>query len=206
MYLEAQEDSLSTGEIRKFREIVQKWWYTASKEAIKRLSLQHEFLSSLRWLQPAQQQYSLVNQVLHAADSLPQVIKVDEKSKLQEEYMDFCTSPMTSELKAVKEVDKYWHLVGQLSDFSEVKQMRYPLLTRLAKAILVIPHGNADTERLFSHVGLNKMKHRSCISIDTLNSLLTIQFNVPQKCYEFKPTKEMVAKSKNAIGALQQST
>ena len=31
-------------------------------------------------------------------------------------------------------------------------------MTRLAKALLVIPHGNADTERLFSHLGLNKTK------------------------------------------------
>jgi len=31
-------------------------------------------------------------------------------------------------------------------------------LTKLAKAILVVPHGNADTERLFSHLGLNKTK------------------------------------------------
>ena len=30
-------------------------------------------------------------------------------------------------------------------------------MTRLAKALLVIPYGNADTERLFSHLGLNKL-------------------------------------------------
>ena len=32
---------------------------------------------------------------------------------------------------------------------------------------------------LCGHIGLNKMKHRNRIGISTLNSLLTVQFNVP---------------------------
>ena len=202
---EALEDSLSTSEVRKFQKTIRSWWYTCSKEAIKRLPLQNLFLARLKWLQPGLQQYNLVNQVLLAADSLPQVIKDNEKSALQEEYMDFCTLPMPSDVKAIKEVDAYWHAVSQVKDLSD-SDLRYPLLTRFVKAILIIPHGNADTERLFSHIGLNKTKHRNSLSIDTLNSLLTIQFNVPQKCYEFKPTKELVSKCKNAISELKQST
>ena len=42
------------------------------------------------------------------------------------------------------------------------------------------------------HIGLNKMKHRNRLGISTLNSLLTLQFNVPQNCYEFKPNTRCV--------------
>ena len=62
---------------------------------------------------------------------------------------------------------------------------------KLGKAILVIHHGNATTKRLFSHVGLNKVKHRNILGISTLNSLLTVQFSV-LKCYEFKPNTELL--------------
>ena len=96
-------------------------------------------------------------------------------------------------------------MVSQIKDLSAV-DLRYPVLTRLAKAVLVVPHGNADTERLFSHIGLNKTKHRNSLSIDTLNSLLAIQFNAPQKCYEFRPTKELIRRCKNAIGELKLSS
>ena len=41
---------------------------------------------------------------------------------------------------------------------------------------------------LCGHIGLNKMKHRNRLGISTLNSLLTVQFNVPQKCYELNGT------------------
>ena len=40
------------------------------------------------------------------------------------------------------------------------------------------------------HIGLNKTKHR--IRISTLNSLLTVQFYVPQKCCQFKPNTELL--------------
>ena len=43
-------------------------------------------------------------------------------------------------------------------------------------------------EYLCGHIGLNKTKHRNRLGISTLNSLLTVQFNVPKKCYEFKQT------------------
>ena len=55
---------------------------------------------------------------------------------------------------------------------------------------------------LCGHIGLNKMKHRNRLGIYTLNSLLTVQFNVPQKCYEFKPNPELLKTCVNAMNTL----
>ena len=168
VYLEeALEDWISSSEVKSFKETVRTWWYTASKEALKRLPLQDEFLLSLKWLQPGQNRYILLSQVLEVAKRLPQVIKPNEASKLQEEFMDFCTSPLSPKFNTVKEVDR--SLIGQIRDITDT-DFKYPVLSKLAKAILVIPLGNADTERLFSHVGLNKTKHRTSLSIETLNA------------------------------------
>ena len=56
---------------------------------------------------------------------------------------------------------------------------------------------------LCGHIGLNKTKHRIRLGIFTLNSLLTAQFNVPQKCYEFKLNPELVKTCVNAMNTLQ---
>ena len=37
---------------------------------------------------------------------------------------------------------------------------------------------------LSGHIGLNKTKHRNSLGISTLNSLLTVQFTVPQNATE----------------------
>ena len=159
--------------MKLFKETICTWWYTSSKEALKRFPLQDKFLWSLKWLQPGWNQYTLLNQVLEATEHLPQVIKPNEISQLHEEFMDYCTSPLSPKLNRVKEVDTYWDLLGQIRDASDT------IVVKIAKAVLIIPHGISDTERLFSYIGLNKTKHRSCLSIDTWNSLLTIQFYTP---------------------------
>ena len=57
--------------------------------------------------------------------------------------MDFCTSPLPPKVTAITEVDKYWHAFRQIKDCLET-EYRYSTLVKLAKAILVIPQGNAD--------------------------------------------------------------
>ena len=52
---------------------------------------------------------------------------------------------------------------------------------------------------LCGQIDLNKMKHRNRLGISTSNSLLTVQFNVPQKCNEFKPNTEVLKTCVNAM-------
>ena len=55
---------------------------------------------------------------------------------------------------------------------------------------------------LCGHIGLNKMKHRNRLGISTLNLLLTVQFIIPQKFYEFKPNTELLKTCVNAMNTL----
>ena len=143
----------------------------------------------------------MAGHVLAAAECVPQVVKVGDKTSLQEEFMDFCTSPLPPKVTAIIEVDKYWHAISKIKHSLET-EYRYPSLTKLAKAIPVIPNGNANTERLFSHIGINKTKHRNRLGISTLNSLLRVQF-IPKKCYEFKPNTELLKTCVIAMNTLE---
>ena len=78
-------------------------------------------------------------------------------------------------------------------------EFRYPLLSRLAKAVLIIPRGNADVERLFSRVGLTKTKLRNSLSNKTLSALLSLEINILESCFDFVPTNVMIGKCRNAV-------
>ena len=160
-YLLHCDEELATGDIRSFQDTCRQFWIAAAKYAMKKLPIESDFLTSMSWLHPFSQDYTNARQVLLVASHLPQVIKEDNNAQLAEEFMDYCTSELPPELIPLntKEIDVYWHRIGLISDASG--QLRYPLLSKLAKAVLTIPHGNADVERMFSHLGLNKTKMRT---------------------------------------------
>ena len=144
-----EEEGMSTTDVNNVRKTISDLVACSSNGILKRLPLVHPLLINLQWLQPGLQQYSLACQVVAAADCLPQVVGED-RPHLQEEFMHYCTSPLPVDVKALTEVDEFWHAVGNVQDLAGTGS-RHPTLARLAKAILVTPRGNADTERVFSH-------------------------------------------------------
>ena len=76
-----------------------------------------------------------------------------------------------------------WISIGMGSSRSKTarkQSMASPHWQNSVPAILVISHGNANTKRLFSHIGLKKTttKHRNR---QALNSLLTVQLQCSEK-------------------------
>ena len=62
-----------------------------------------------------------------------------------------------------------------------------PKLANLMLGILVIPHSNADSERIFSQVRKNRTETRPNLSVSTLSSLMvlkTYMTSMDKKCYE----------------------
>ena len=196
-YLE--DSDLSSAEIKTFYHTCQQFWLAGASYAMVNLPLNHSLLDNITWVYPFSNSYDKVDQVLAAAKLLPQVIRESEIGVLAEEYMDYCVSEnhITAHDMAV---DEYWHKISSLKDVSG--DHRYPLLSKLAKAIIVIPHGNADVERMFSLIALNKTKLRSRLSIETLSALLCLQFNTEENCYNFKPTSKMIEKYINASASV----
>ena len=92
----------------------------------------------------------------------------------------------------------FWSSIGKLED-PVSGELRYSMLSHLAKALLILPHGNADTERVFSKMNLIKTKLRNCIGNKSMNALLTLTCNQSIPCYEFNPPLNVIRQVKHAI-------
>ena len=55
---------------------------------------------------------------------------------------------------------------------------------------------------VWSHWSQQNKAQKQTRDFYTLNSLLTVQFNVPQKCYEFIPDTELLKNCVNAMNTL----
>nr|XP_037276267.1 uncharacterized protein LOC119169257 [Rhipicephalus microplus] len=112
---------------------------------------------------------SEVRALKYLVSQLPQVIKHEEvSSAIDEWHMLKCDS--NSDLLALggERIDVRWGKIFELK--SPGGQPKYPLLSRLVKCLLCLPHGNADCERGFSE---NKRfyENRYSLCIASINGL-----------------------------------
>ena len=81
-------------------------------------------------------------------------------------------------------------------------QEKLPNLSKVASAVLTIPHSNAGEERVFSMIKKNKTDFRSKMDLRRLlSSIMTIKMNKPANlltCHRFKPSNILLTKCKAA--------
>ena len=96
-------------------------------------------------------------------------------------------------------IDRQWHEIGELED--TVNRKKYPLLTLVMKAVLIVFHSNADCERVFSIVTKDKRKERTSMNTETLNSLVSHRMAMSsrnQSCYSTTYSNDVLKQCKRA--------
>ncbi|KAH8034654.1 hypothetical protein HPB51_000134 [Rhipicephalus microplus] len=146
------------------------FYLACAKDLLQKLPLDNRVLQSaslLNWQSTNVE--SEVRALKYLVSQLPQVIKHEEvSSAIDEWHMLKCDS--NSDLLALggERIDVRWGKIFELK--SPGGQPKYPLLSRLVKCLLCLPHGNADCERGFSE---NKRfyENRYSLCIASINGL-----------------------------------
>lgn len=78
--------------------------------------------------------------------------------------------------------------------------VRFMKLANVACLVLVIPHSNAQEERVFSKVRKNKTAFRPNLHLDgTLSSILSVKLANPvPPCHEYEPPVAVIESAKKA--------
>ncbi|KAH8021351.1 hypothetical protein HPB51_015495 [Rhipicephalus microplus] len=122
-------------------------------------------LRSLRCLSPnAREEESSGSELRCLAMKLPQVIQPSEISMLMDEYTVF----QLDTLESAENIDEYWRAAFDLKKGDGTT--KYPLLSKLVKALLSIPHGNADVERGFSE-NRRLLQDRAWLTLESFNGI-----------------------------------
>ena len=94
-------------------------------------------------------------------------------------------------------MDMIWASLASMT--SPDGRPRFPKPGNVAKLVLVLPHSNAEEERLFSMVRKNKTAFRPNLKLDgTLSSVLAIKLANPTPCHTYEPTKSVLDTAKRA--------
>nr|XP_033948172.1 uncharacterized protein LOC117453467 [Pseudochaenichthys georgianus] len=124
----------------------------------------------------------------------------DERDKLGEEFLDYQSMDIAMpEDPATFDIENFWGNMASMKN-KVTGMSRFGRLSRIAKLVLVLPHSNADAERVFSVVGLNKTKTRNSLALDgTLSSIMTVKMaNLEPQCFKWEPPPSVIKASKSA--------
>ncbi|KAG0437418.1 hypothetical protein HPB47_017455 [Ixodes persulcatus] len=116
---------------------------------------------------------SEVRSLRYLASQLPQVLESDHVSSLVDEWhLLRCDSANSLQLMEDGRIDTRWATVFQQK--CAAGQQKYPLLSRLVKALLSLPHSNADCERGFSE-NKHLLEGRASLCIASINGLRQVK-------------------------------
>jgi len=77
--------------------------------------------------------------------------------------------------------------------------LRFPRLAKVAQLVLVIPHSNAQEDRVFSIVMKNKTIFRPNLKLDeTLSRILTLKLANPVPCLKYEPPHAVIESGRKA--------
>ena len=140
----------------------------------------------------------LLSRVTFLATRFPYIVKKEEDLEvLKDEVEEFKLQSFDDDLMKL-ELPSFWHAISKLVDPVSTK-LCYTVLPRLMIALLILPHGNADTECVFSRMNLIKTKLRNCMGNKSLNALLNQNCNRTSCCYEFESPQEVTSRVKNSM-------
>lgn len=92
---------------------------------------------------------------------------------------------------------KFWAEVNEYKDSN--RENPYKELSELALSLLVLPHSNAEVERLFSQMNLIKSKLRNRMQLSMLSSILSIRSGLARDnkcCFNYNIPQNVLTKIK----------
>ena len=191
-YLREMEDELlGTQELSNFFLHIRDFLAKLVQSAVKRLPLHDEVLQDMVWLDPAERISSTSGMVRRLGIRFDNFISEDMLDQLIEEFCLYqTTGDLPTDVLSTQEIDQYWGKIGRLESSTG---KTYGVLSFFAKCLLSIPHGNADSERMFSQINLIKTQHRCQLDTSTVAACLDTKLNLPiSDCRKYEPQREVV--------------
>ena len=135
--------------------------------------------------------------VLQLAKRLPpHFVPAEEYDALREEFMEYAVAT-DADLPAMDDgVDAFWSAMASLKTVAG--HYKYSTISKLMKTYLLLPHSNADSERVFSMVNKICTEHRADLAQDTVAGVLSVKVNSRVDPQRFEPSRNELGKAKSA--------
>ena len=198
-----EDDIVGTRKEARFFKSVRTFYETAVSKILAKFPFADDTLKDLAFLDPRNREKTTSSGLIALANRFTE-FTTDEIDDLVTEFRDYRVA-LDIELPEVSAdvsaaLDHFWAAVAEVRSVTDSETCRFGTLARLAKILLVLPHSNADPERLFSMVRKIETDQRKLLDVSTLCDLLSVKLNNDNPCYNNQAliTPRMISRAKSA--------
>ena len=149
------EELVGTALERRFFKYVRIFYETCVRKMIDKFPFNDNTLQQLAFLDPRNRDNTSLSGIIQLASRFTS-FSPEEMDTLGMEFRDYRASPLdqlpTYDAKEAGAVDHFWAAMAKIYSIMDSEVYRFGLLSQFAQVLLVLPHSNADPERLFSMV------------------------------------------------------
>ena len=196
-------------EVTKFRKGVFAFYSKAFSYAKKNLPINEDLLKNAQFIDVRKRISSDFSQVEYFIERFPLLSKYKENDmyeQLHSEFLDYKGLP-DNQLDSVLQCkyddgllpfDRIWKLLGDMKS-SVTDEKKFANLLSVVETVLVIPHSNACSERVFSMIKKSVTSMRSSLDLDTtVGSIMTTKLALEGLSGDFEPDNDLLVKAKKA--------
>ena len=212
-----QEELEDFSGVRRFRNEVRSFFMSCLEYMKTSFPFEDTLIKAAATIDPTCRQTASMQSLLELVEQLPaNVVPEREREQLCREFCSYQSDMDLPVFSPKDRVDQFWAEMGKITDGAG--SLSYPMLLRLAKHVLLIPHSNAFCESLFSMVKKITTDQRSSLGRgkeghakdsaymdtheirNTLCALIASKINIfkGRTCFEWTPSSDLFAKAKSA--------
>ena len=181
------EDLVGTAIENRFFKNVRTFYETCASKMIQKFPFNDKILSELSFLDPRNRGKTSVNGLVQLANRFGS-FSPDELDTLNMQFRDYRAAPLDQlptydPCEAAGAIDHFWAAMAEVKSVTNLEVYRFGTLSSFAQVLLVLPHSNADPERLFSMVRKIETEARGNLDPSTVCDLLSVKINNDTPCY-----------------------
>ena len=190
------EKKMSEAKVTKVVKSAREFYHTAAEYMKKSLPMSDDLLFHAEVFDPPvlpQKSFASVEYFLDTFKCLDAGIPRDD---IHQEFLQLQIEDLPEAVFNEADASRQWSMIGSLT--GHTGQAKYALMSKLAQAVLLIPHSNACCERTFSHVRKIRTDYRANMSKDTLAATCVLKEGMAGSCFEGLFTQEETKKARSA--------
>lgn len=194
--------TLPEKEKKLFFSTVIKYYISACDYIIHKFPLKSEILKKAQVTQIENIEQANFSDVRYFIDLFPIILSVNSGEsrdvavdEVQKQFTSLQLEDLSAVLSKQDRIDAVWSHIGSMKNSDT--SFKYDKISKVMLAVLLVPHSNAECERIFSVVKKNKTAFRSSLSNKTVQNISVLK-STSSECYNRSYSEDFLKRAKRA--------